>query len=264
MFDLFTALDFAKQLASESGKIALKYFGFNTSTSWKADDTPLTKADSEINDFIIAEIRKRFPDHSILGEEKSAKKNDADYIWVCDPIDGTIAFSCGLPIFVFSLALVEKSNGQPLLGVIYDPVMKTMYWGHKGGNAYRDGTKIEVLKSTSLTHGYFNTGATGKSINFSPFPLYTYLAQRKCKSLKLPSFIYGAVQVPNGKFTGAVFYHTSAHDVAALKIITEEAGGQVTDLNGNERRYDEDGIGCIVSNRVLHQNLVEIIQTGKL
>lgn len=63
---------------------------------------------------------------------------------------------------------------------------------------------------------------------------------------------------------GAVFFKEHGHDVAALKIITEEAGGKVTDLNGNERRYDEDGIGCLVSNGILHNEILKIIQTGKL
>lgn len=82
--------------------------------------------------------------------------------------------------------------------------------------------------------------------------------------MKLLSFIYGGIQVANGKFAGAVFYGKYAHDVAALKIITEEAGGKVTDLNGEERRYDQDGLGCIVSNGILHDELLGIVQSGKL
>ena len=86
----------------------------------------------------------------------------------------------------------------------------------------------------------------------------------KCAVMKFPSFIYGGIQVANGKYIGAVFFKEYGHDCAALKIITEEAGGKVTDLNGNERRYDEDGIGCLVSNGILHNEILKIIQTGKL
>lgn len=82
--------------------------------------------------------------------------------------------------------------------------------------------------------------------------------------MKLLSFIYGGIQVANGKFVGAVFYEKFGHDVSALKIITEEAGGKVTDLNGHERRYDQDGVGCIVSNGILHDELLAIVQAGKL
>ena len=72
------------------------------------------------------------------------------------------------------------------------------------------------------------------------------------------------MQVANGKFVGAVYCKEYAHDIAALKIIIEEAGGKVTDLNGEERRYDNDGLGCIVSNGILHQEILDMIQAGKL
>ena len=98
-------LEFAKKLAKEAEEIALKYFSFETETSQKDDSTPLTKADTEINDLVIRRINEAYPEHSIYGEEKSYIKADSKYIWVCDPIDGTMAFECGLPLFVFSIAL---------------------------------------------------------------------------------------------------------------------------------------------------------------
>lgn len=82
--------------------------------------------------------------------------------------------------------------------------------------------------------------------------------------MKYPSFIYGGIQVANGKYSGAVFYAKAGHDVATLKIITEEAGGKVTDLNGEERRYDQDGLGCVVSNGILHDEILACVKMGKL
>ncbi len=257
-------LEFTKKLAKEAEEIALKYFSFETETTWKGDDTPLTKADTEINDLVIKRINEAYPEHSIYGEEKSERKENSQYIWVCDPIDGTMAFSCGLPIFVFSIALVDQSNGQPILGLINDPVMKNMYWAYKGSGAYRNGKIIEVLNVTTLKNTYLSTGASGKDVGFSNLPLFKFLSEKKCKVMKYPSFIYGGVQVANGKYVGAVFYAKAGHDAAALKIITEEAGGKVTDLNGEERRYDQDGLGCIVSNGILHGEILECVQSGKL
>lgn len=124
--------------------------------------------------------------------------------------------------------------------------------------------KIFVPKNTNLENTYLHTEASGKDVGFSNLPLLDLLSQKKCKTMKLLSFVYGAIQVANGKFVGAVFYGKYAHDVAALKIITEEAGGKVTDLNGEARRYDEDGLGCIVSNGVLHQEILDCVQAGKL
>ncbi len=257
-------LGFAKSLAKEAGEIALKYFSFETETTWKGDNSPLTQADTEINDLVIKRINETFPEHSIYGEEKSDIKLGSKYIWVCDPIDGTMAFSVGLPMFVFSIALVDQSNGQPVLGLVNDPVMKNMYWAYKGGGAYRNGKEISTSQGSAFENTYLNTGASGRSVGFSNLPLFKSLSEKKCAVMKYPSFIYGGIQVANGKYIGAVFYAKAGHDVAALKIITEEAGGKVTDLNGGERRYDEDGLGCVVSNGIMHEELLEIVETGKL
>jgi myo-inositol-1(or 4)-monophosphatase len=257
-------LEFAKNLAREAQEIALKYFGFENENTWKGDNTPLTVADTEINDLVIKRVNETYPDHSIYGEEKSSKKDNSKYVWVCDPVDGTMPFSLGLPMFTFSLALVDQSNGQPVLGLINDPVMKNMYWAYKGGGAYRNGKKISVTKDTSFLNTYLSTDGSGKEANFSNLPLLKLLSEKKCKVMKLLSFIYGGIQVANGKFIGAVFYGKYAHDVATLKIITEEAGGKVTDLNGEERRYDQEGLGCIVSNGILHNEILECVKLGKI
>lgn len=257
-------LEFAKKLAEEAAEIALKYFGFEIESTWKEDDTPLTKADTEINDLVIKRVNETYPEHSVYGEEKSDRKENSKYIWVCDPIDGTTAFSCGLPIFVFSIALVDQSNGLPILGLISDPIMKVMYWAHKGGGAYRNNQKIEVSKNYAFKNTYASIGGSGREVGFSSQPFFKALGEQKCKVMKYPSFIYGGIQVSAGKYCGAVFLARTGHDVAALKIITEEAGGKVTDLNGEERRYDEDGLGCIVSNGILHNELLEIVRSGSL
>lgn len=257
-------LEFAKNIALEAQEIALKYFGFDTESNWKSDNTPLTQADTEINDLVIKRINEAFPDHSIYGEEKSEIKDNSKYIWVCDPIDGTMAFACGLPTFVFSLALVDQSDGLPILGLVNDPIMKTMYWATKNGGSYRNGKKISVTSSDSFKNTYLNTAASGKSLGFSNLSLLKTLSEKKCSVMKFPSFIYGGIQVANGKYAGAVFFKEHGHDVAALKIITEEAGGKVTDLNGEERRYDQDGIGCIISNGILHKEILEIVQSCKI
>lgn len=257
-------LEFAKNLAQEAEEISLKYFSFETESIWKDDNTPLTKADTEINELVIKRISEAYPEHSIYGEERSERKENSKIIWVCDPIDGTMAFACGLPLFVFSIALVDQSSGLPILGLVNDPVMKNMYWAYKGSGAFRNGKPIFVSKADTLTNTYLSTGSSGKAVGFSNLPFMKTLSEKKCAVMRYPSFIYGGIQVANGKYIGGVYYQRYGHDVASLKIITEEAGGKVTDLNGEERRYDEDGLGCIVSNGILHNELLEIVQLGKL
>jgi fructose-1,6-bisphosphatase/inositol monophosphatase family enzyme len=147
---------------------------------------------------------------------------------------------------------------------VNDPVLKNMYWAYKGGGAYRNGKKIFVSKSTTLSNTYLISEGSGKNLGFTNVPLLEELSEKKCKVMKFLSLIYGAIQVPNGKLVGAVFYQPYGHDITALKIITEEAGGKVTDLDGKERRYDQDGNGCLISNGLVHNELLEIVQKGKL
>ncbi len=251
---------FAKEVAEDAAKIALEYFSFDTEKTWKSDNTPLTEADTKINKLVIDRVNSAFPDHSVYGEEETSNKEGSKYIWVCDPIDGTMPFSLGLPTFTFSLALVNQSNGQPILAVVNDPVMKNMYWAHKGGGAFRNSKKIQVSTDSDLKNTYLNVDGSGKELNFSRLQTVRALQQKGAKIMSLLSIIYGGIQVANGKFSGTVFFNPHGHDVAALKIITEEAGGKVTDLNGNERRYDKDGIGCIISNGTIHEEIIKSIQ----
>lgn len=262
-------LALAKEIAEGASPIALKYFGFEIEETWKSNNTPLTQADTEINSFVIEKVNARYPDHSVLGEEESNLKPGSKYVWVCDPIDGTMPYSCGLPTFTFSLALVDQSDGQPIVAVVNDPVMKNMYWATKGGGAYRNGKRITVSKATDLKNTYMNIdggslidpahGST-KDSGTSKEKTITGLRRYGAKSMVLLSIVYGAIQVANGKFSGSIFFGKFAHDVAALKLITEEAGGKVTDIKGNDRRYDAEGFGCVVSNGILHDIILSCIQ----
>ena len=144
-------LKLAKEIAEGSAEIALKHFGFDVKSTWKSDNSPLTLADTEINTYVIEKIHKAYPNHSVVGEEESSTKKNSEYVWVCDPVDGTLPFSRGLPMFTFSLALVEQSTGLPLLVVVNDPIMKNMYWAYKGSGAYRNNQKITVSNFDSLS-----------------------------------------------------------------------------------------------------------------
>jgi fructose-1,6-bisphosphatase/inositol monophosphatase family enzyme len=104
------------------------------------------------------------------------------------------------------------------------------------------------------------SGKNITSINFSNTDTLAALRDKGIKTFKFLSIIYGGVQVANGKFSGSIFFGVHGHDVASTKIIVEEAGGKVTDLLGNDRRYDEKGLGCVASNGRLHAELLNCIK----
>lgn len=96
--------------------------------------------------------------------------------------------------------------------------MKNMYWAYKNGGAYRNDKKIFVMANTSLNNTYLNTGASGRHVGFSNLPLIKTLLEKKCEVTRYPSFIYGGIQVANGKYIGSVFYGKSGHDVCQVPL----------------------------------------------
>src|SRR5690606_7148188 len=108
-------LAFAKTLATEAGQIMRDHFVLGIDTEWKQDATPLTIADTSINQLVIDQVKQRFPTHGVLGEEASFG-TDREYLWVVDPVDGTMPYSHGIPTSTFSLALVQ--NGQPIVAAV--------------------------------------------------------------------------------------------------------------------------------------------------
>jgi myo-inositol-1(or 4)-monophosphatase len=156
MNDYQKELDIAKKLADEAGKIMLKYFRSATSgAKTKSDKTIVTKADTEINDLVIEFLNEETPSYSVWGEEKSSIINGSSYTWVCDPVDGTMPFSKGIPISTFSLALVNDS-GQSVVGVIYDPFQDRLFSAVKGYGAYLNDEKINVSRVESLDGAYID------------------------------------------------------------------------------------------------------------
>lgn len=242
-----THKEFAISLAKKAGKIMRANFGLAMKREWKADNTPVTITDIKINKLVIAGVKKHFSQHGVLGEEESYNVKGKEYLWVCDPVDGTVPFSHGLPTFVFSLALVK--NGAPVLGVIYDPVMDRMYLAEKGKGAFLNGKRIRV-----------NTSGLINSVAFTPTKRATLYRDKYPKVfwLNLFSICYEGVMVASGHAIAALYDYYFPHDIAALKVIVEEAGGKVTDFEGKEQRYDRRINGALITNGRVHKDLLKI------
>ncbi|MDE2311735.1 MAG: inositol monophosphatase [Patescibacteria group bacterium] len=243
-----TYKQFSIKLAKQAGEIIRQNFQLGMKKVWKANETPVTKTDLTINKMVIREVKKYFPGHDVLGEEQSHRKNGGKYLWVCDPVDGTVPFSHGVPTCVFSLALVY--DGRPIAGVVYDPFLDRLVYAEKGKGAFFNGRRTTVNKQ-GLRHG-----AVGWCSNLLALPLmqkYPY-----CFSMNHYSFIYDVLLVAIGELSGALYTGPHAHDGATAKIIVEEAGGKVTDLAGREQRYDGNIRGCLVTNKLVHKQLVAI------
>jgi myo-inositol-1(or 4)-monophosphatase len=249
---------FALEIARQAGDIIKKNFVFGMSKEIKNNNTPLTKTDLLVNTLLLEGVRKNFPDHNILGEEESDMSRISEYVWVCDPIDGTMLFSHSIPICVFSLALVK--NGESILGVVYDPFQDRMFFAEKGKGAFLNGQQIFVSKADNF-HGALATCEFFKPAPFDTSKLAVYLQMEKCIHIsKFNSFIYSTVLVAAGELVFAIYPWIYAHDAAAAKIIVEEAGGKVTSILGTDQRYDREIEGLVVSNGILHDEVMKMIK----
>lgn len=248
-------LEQAKSLAREAGEIMRQYFDGNQEMTIKEDHSPLTIADTKINRLVIERLEAVFPDDGVIGEEESTVEFGMGRIWFCDPIDGTSAFTWGVPTAMFSLALVI--DGRPVVGVCYEPMLDKLYWAVAGEGAYCNGRRLSVNTQTlemgllgiisdayRLRHEapYIDT-LIDRHVNLAPF----YGAVAKC------------VRIAEGRLAGYLEEYVSAHDVAASQVIVTEAGGRMTGLDGNEIDYSRPFKGVIVSNGIVHDELVRIV-----
>lgn len=257
-----TELEFAKKLARAAGEIMRRNFVAGSVREWKEDTTPVTVTDTVINRLVIEKVAETFPDHNVVGEEES-RQGSSDMTWVCDPVDGTMPFSHGLPISTFSLALT--ADGRPVLGVVYDPFMDRLFYAATGQGAFLNDQKITV-SDNGLQNALIDAEgfpSTKPVLDAGP-ELVSKLRAKGANVVSLWSIILPTALVAAGELTATIFNVTKPEDGAAIKVIVEEAGGCVTDLFGNEQRYDRPVRGFIASNGTVHDELVELLSEFKL
>jgi myo-inositol-1(or 4)-monophosphatase len=254
-------LQIAKKLAHDAGKLALKYQekGFKISTKSNHLDL-VTEADKACNELIVKKIRQNFPNHTIISEEEAKIEGDGEFKWIIDPIDGTTNFAHGVPIFGISIAIVK--NGKPIIGVVEIPGLGETFWAKEGEGAYLNEKRIRVSKTSQLDKSLLATG----------FP-YDRQSPRYAKSMQLFDAFYkpchgirrlGAASidlcyVAAGRYDGYYEYGLKIWDIAAGKIILEEAGGTATNMDGTP--LDPKKGMLLATNGLLHQPMLNQIQT---
>ena len=163
MLDPDSLRDFAAELAEASGRAIAGMFRHpDLAVETKGDDSPVTVADRYAETLLRDRILERFPDHGIVGEEFGAVREDAEYVWVLDPIDGTISFVAGVPLFGTLIALLHE--GEPILGVIHQPVTRELAIGTPSGTTI-NGEVVRVREDRSLAEAMLlmtDPGAVGR------------------------------------------------------------------------------------------------------
>jgi myo-inositol-1(or 4)-monophosphatase len=164
-----------------------------------------------------------------------------------------------VPVSTFSIALCI--DGVPTVGVVYDPFMDRLYYAAKGNGAFCNDTKLQV-STQGMEHALIDVEGFPSTKPVIPVgsEITNVLVKKGALVQSLWAVILPACLLASGEYTGIIFNVPKPEDPAAVKVIIEEAGGKVTDLFGNDQRYDQPVKGFIASNGVIHDELVEIIK----
>ena len=223
--------DFIVELATASGDLIRPYFGASDlNVQLKADDTIVTKADRDAEALMREMISRRFPDHGILGEEYGEERPDAEYVWVLDPIDGTISFASASPLFGTLIALLH--DGQPVLGCIHQPVMRQMLIGDCE-TATLNGAPARVRQTPSLRDATLLVTDLLDVSKHQHGPAFDSL-MRDVKLVRTWGDCYGYLLLATGHADIMCDPIMNPWDIAALIPVVRGAGGTITDWQGKD------------------------------
>lgn len=259
MMDESKYLQVAKQAVLEAGKVIMSFYGKNNKLTFKTDHTDFaTPADLGAEKVIVDIIRKNFPSHNIIAEEKTRIDNNSEYTWAIDPVDGTISFASNMPFFSVSIGLLK--NNEPIVGVIYHVEQNDLYFAEKGKGAFLNDQKITVSKANKLENAVIGLGIG--TITRRKAKLKDYFDPLLNKVLSIYILGGGAVTmalVARGSLD-AFPNEAWIWDQAAAGVIIPEAGGKISDRKGNPVDWSAKRTEFICSNGLIHDELLEALR----
>lgn len=230
------------------------------------DIDPVTEYDVRSEKYIVGELQRLFPTHRIVGEEggsyarKSGTAQAHDYLWQIDPLDGTVNFAHGFSVFCVSMGLVI--DGEPAVGVVYNPAYDELYAAARGHGATLNGKPLRVSITPTLKRSLLVTGFPYDThihdTNLAEFVGFQHTSQavRRFGSAALDMCFVAA-----GQMDGYWEMSIKAHDIAAAIIIVREAGGTVTDFDGAQTMLASGY--CVASNGLIHQPMLDVLQEAR-
>ncbi len=222
----------------------------------------VTEADHAAEKAIIAVIQHDHPDHFILSEETGEIVTNSEYKWIIDPIDGTVNFANGIPLCCVSIGL--EKDGEMILAAVYAPIINELYFAQKGFGASLNNKKIHVSEKTELIHSCLVTGFPYTYLDAPNGPLQVFekLIRKGIPVRRLGSAAIDLCWVAAGRFDGFYEHQLQAWDSAAGYLIVKEAGGMVTDFEGNPFSVYQPHV--LATNGKIHEDLRAVVNGGEV
>ena len=257
-------LKISQEAVLAAGKMSLSYFQKEHTYHHKGEDANFaTEADLASEKMIYQIVRKNFPGHNFLSEEMGLVDKNGEYTWVVDPIDGTVNFSHGQPLWGVECGIFK--NSVPIIGLLYFPVLKEFYFAQQGKGAYLNNKKIIVSAINKTSKSLIALSVA-------------YPAQRKLQKLPYEKIIretdlvisqsmstaYDLAALGGGRIDGFIEEITCIWDIAGGVVLLEEAGGKITDWRGRPLAWEikkHKNYDLISANKVLYPKLFKEFNT---
>ena len=248
--------EFAQMLASHGGDIIRSEFRSTSEYMVKEDLSPVTIVDQNIEKAQRLLINKHFPDHGILGEEYGLEREHAEYVWLLDPIDGTKAFVAGLNSFASLISLTR--NGNPILGIIDQPITNERWIGVKGTPTTFNGKEIKVRTCPALMDAVLATSAPD-NFNEEGMPAFNALHAATRWT------VYGGSCLLTGMLaTGFIDIVAEGwldpYDYCPIVPIVEGAGGVISDFRGEPLNLYSDRYMLASGDRKMHERAIDTMK----
>ncbi|HEY3276764.1 MAG TPA: inositol monophosphatase family protein [Syntrophorhabdaceae bacterium] len=251
-------LEFAIDLAYESGNIQRDFYGKRFEIRHKGEINLVTEVDIACQERIIALISEKFPDDEVIAEEKANSFDGKKNRWIVDPLDGTTNYAHGYPFFCTSIGY--EVDGEIIVGVVYNPVFRELFYARKGQGAFFNGDPIHVSAIADLRQSLVCTGfpydmAVKGRNNIDHFTNFLFASQAVRRD---GSAALNLGYIAAGRFDG--YWELKLHpwDVAAGVLIVREAGGVVTDFKGVDYSIYSDEI--LVTNGLIHEQMKDVLK----
>lgn len=249
----------AVRAAQAAGRFQRRHFRGELAVELKADDTPVTVIDRESEALIKRRLRRVAPTVGFIGEETAETEAVQGPLrsgarWIVDPLDGTKKFVRGLPFFGPCIAL--ERDGELVLGVMHLPALRETLWAERGSGAFLNGQPLRVSAGSDLNRAYVTFD---NEIGFYQRGWTEPLRRLIHETYSNPGFLdlYSYALLAAGRVDAVVMNGESPWDIAAARVIIEEAGGRLTDFAGNPSVYSGT---TLATNGALHPALMELLR----
>jgi myo-inositol-1(or 4)-monophosphatase len=263
MIDAKELLTTATTIAREAGDIALDMQTRLERVEHKGPKDLVTEADMKCDHHIRERIEQHFPGHGIVSEELEQKAGTDSVVWYVDPIDGTVNYSRGIPIWGISIGI--QIDGTTTVGVAHLPALNETYTAVCGEGAFRNGMRIGVgttdrLSEAIISNGDFNVGATQEErerLNRANTDMHARQADAMQRVKCFGSALVECAWVASGRLDAYLMLRFNSWDVAAGLLLIEEAGGRVSDVAGNPWSFESTSL--LASNGHIHEAALQAL-----